>query len=107
MIKIAALALVCAAALPASATAQGTVQDSVHKAMAKKERKEERKEERREKAGKAESHPEIRAAIASLQRSKEDLERASHDYGGHRVEAIKSIDEALKHLRLALEYDKK
>jgi hypothetical protein len=104
MIKIAALALVCAAALPASAAAQGTVQDSVHKAMTAKK---ERREERREKAGKAETHPEIRAAIASLQRSKEDLEKASHDYGGHRVEAIKSIDEALKHLHLALDYDKK
>ena len=103
MIKIAALALVCAAALPASASAQATVQDSVHKAMTTKERR----EERREKVGKAEPHPEIRAAMASLQRSKEDLEKASHDFGGHRVAAIKAIDEALQHLRLALEYDKK
>lgn len=62
---------------------------------------------RREKAEKREAHPEIRGAIKSLERAKGELEHASHDFGGHRVDAIKAVDEALKHLRLALDYDKK
>jgi hypothetical protein len=36
-----------------------------------------------------------------------ELEHASHDFGGHRADALKSIDESLKQLRLALAYDKK
>ena len=93
-------------ALPAGARAQAAgagMQDSVHHTMTKAERR----EEAREKSGKTEKHPEIRAAIRSLERTKVELEHSAHDYGGHRVEALKSVDEALKHLRLALEYDEK
>ncbi len=55
----------------------------------------------------AERHPHIRAAIRELQAAKHELETAAHDFGGHRVEAIKAVDEAIKQLREALEYDKK
>ena len=51
-----------------------------------------------------EKHPHIREALASLRSSKEDLEHAAHDFGGHRVEAIKAIDEAIH--QLELKYDK-
>src|SRR5215471_13463162 len=34
-----------------------------------------------------ESHPKIREALASLRASREDLEHAAHDFGGHRVDA--------------------
>ena len=54
----------------------------------------------------AEPHPEIRAAINSLRRAKEHLEHAAHDFGGHRVEAIRATDEAIKQLQEALRYDK-
>ena len=54
-----------------------------------------------------EPHPEISAAIRALERAKLHLQRAAHDFGGHRVEAIQSIDAALAQLKLALEYDKK
>jgi hypothetical protein len=54
-----------------------------------------------------EPHPEINAAIRSLERAKLHLQRAAHDFGGHRVEAIRAIDVALIQLKLALEYDKK
>jgi len=54
----------------------------------------------------AEPHPEIRAAIGALERARYRLQHAAHDFGGHRVAAIAAIDEALKQLRLALEYDK-
>jgi len=54
----------------------------------------------------AEPHPEIRAAIRSLERARDHLQHAAHDFGGHRVEAIAAIDAALKQLRLALDFDK-
>jgi hypothetical protein len=55
-----------------------------------------------------EAHPEIRDAMRHLEAAKNILEhKAAHDFGGHRVEAIKSIDAAMDHLRQALNYDKK
>jgi hypothetical protein len=53
-----------------------------------------------------EPHPEINAAIRSLARARLHLQRAAHDFGGHRVEAIAAIDAALVQLKLALQYDK-
>lgn len=55
----------------------------------------------------AEQHPEINGAIRALERAKLHLQRAAHDFGGHRVEAIQAIDAALAQLRQALQYDKK
>jgi len=54
-----------------------------------------------------ERHPAIRAAINALEKAKVDLEHAAHDFGGHRAEALKAVDYAIKQLREALEYDKK
>src|SRR5215470_8055979 len=53
-----------------------------------------------------EEHPQIKAALAALRDSKEHLEHAAHDFGGHRVEAIKAIDEAIRQLEICLQYDK-
>jgi hypothetical protein len=53
-----------------------------------------------------ERHPEIRKAIAALERAKTDLKRASHDFGGHRAEALESCDRAIAQLKLALQYDR-
>ena len=53
-----------------------------------------------------EPHPEIREAIASLRRAKMHLEHAAHDFGGHRVEAIKATDEAIRQLQDCLKFDK-
>ena len=50
-------------------------------------------------------HPEIRRALESLHNAKAHLEAAAHDYGGHRVEAIKAIDEAIHQLDVCLKYD--
>jgi hypothetical protein len=55
----------------------------------------------------AERHPKIRQAIRALEQAKDDLQHADHDFGGHRVEAIKECDEAIRQLKLALQYDKK
>ncbi|PYX30529.1 MAG: hypothetical protein DMG80_12395 [Acidobacteria bacterium] len=57
-------------------------------------------------AGK-EQHPEINAAIVHLREAKQNLEHAAHDFGGHRVNALKHVNEALEECRLALEADKK
>jgi len=53
-----------------------------------------------------EPHPEIREAMESLRRAKDHLEHAAHDFGGHRVEAIKAIDESMHQLQECLKYDK-
>ncbi|MFY9689361.1 MAG: hypothetical protein WAJ86_05465 [Candidatus Acidiferrales bacterium] len=53
-----------------------------------------------------EPHPEIRDAIASLQNARDHLNHAAHDFGGHRVDAIRSIDEAIAQLRICLKYDR-
>jgi hypothetical protein len=53
-----------------------------------------------------EPHPEIREAIAALRNAKGHLEHAAHDFGGHRVEAIKAIDESLRQLQDCLKFDK-
>jgi len=53
-----------------------------------------------------EPHPEIRMAIASLRKAKGHLDMAAHDFGGHRVEAIKATDEAIRQLELCLKFDK-
>lgn len=54
-----------------------------------------------------EPHPEIRKAIDALERAKKDMQNASHDFGGHRVNAIAACDRAIEQLRLALQYDKR
>jgi multidrug resistance efflux pump len=53
-----------------------------------------------------ERHPEIRKAIAALERAKTDLQRANHDFGGHRAEALEACNNAIAQLKLALQYDK-
>lgn len=53
-----------------------------------------------------EPHPQINAAIRALEAAKDHLQRAAHDFGGHRVKAIRAVDAALVQLRLALKYDK-
>ncbi len=54
-----------------------------------------------------EPHPEIRRAMRQLEEARATLNKAATDFGGHRVAAIKSIDEALGHLSEALAYDRK
>jgi len=54
-----------------------------------------------------EHHPEIHKAIAALEAAKHYMERADHDFHGHRVEALRATDEAIHQLRLAVESDKR
>jgi len=57
--------------------------------------------------GAKEAHPHIRAALHELREARRELETAAHDFGGHRKEAIEAVDNAIKQLQEALEYDKK
>jgi hypothetical protein len=50
------------------------------------------------------SHPQIEDALHALQNAKAHLQSAKHDFNGHRVDAIKAIDEADRQLRLCLQY---
>jgi hypothetical protein len=54
----------------------------------------------------AEPHPEIREALGALRRAKEHMEHAAHDFGGHRVDALRATDEAIRQLEICLKYDK-
>ena len=50
-------------------------------------------------------HPEIHAAMESLRNAKAHLNAAAHDYQGHRVDAIRAIDEAIHQLEICEKYD--
>ena len=52
-----------------------------------------------------ENHP-IHRAIQELRDAKAYLEKAPHDFGGHRKDAIEDCDKALKQLQKALEFDR-
>lgn len=53
-----------------------------------------------------ERHPKIRQAINALERAKDDLQDASHDFCGHREEALDRTNNAISQLRLALASDR-
>jgi hypothetical protein len=52
----------------------------------------------------AEQHPAIHAAIRALERAKDDMQHAAHDFGGHRADALAECDRAIVQLKLALQY---
>jgi hypothetical protein len=49
-------------------------------------------------------HPRIATAIAALKDARAYLEAAPHDFGGHKVDAIRATDVAIRQLNLALAY---
>jgi len=51
-------------------------------------------------------HPRLEKAIEELRAVKKHLEKAPHDFGGHRVDAVKAVTEAIKQLELAVKFDK-
>jgi hypothetical protein len=57
-------------------------------------------------AERLERHPHIRKAIHELKEAKKELEKADHDFGGHRKEALKATEHAIKQLEKALDSDK-
>jgi hypothetical protein len=57
-------------------------------------------------AAAAEKHHHIHEAIDALRAARADLMEASHDFGGHREEAVRSIDASIHQLEICLQYDK-
>jgi len=89
--SIATVALILALALPASVPAAPAAKNPPPAPAA---------------APAPEPHPEIRDAIASLRNARMHLEHAAHDFGGHRADALRATDEALRQLQICLKYDR-
>jgi hypothetical protein len=53
-----------------------------------------------------EPHPHIASAIVELQQARRELQTAAHDFGGHRVDAIRAVDNAIKQLKVAQRFDR-
>lgn len=53
-----------------------------------------------------EPHTEIRDALEALRKAKFRMEHAAHDFGGHRADAIKATDEAIRQLQICLQFDR-
>jgi len=49
-------------------------------------------------------HPRIAKAIEALRDAKAYMQAAPHDFGGHRVEAIRASEDAIRQLNFALAY---
>jgi hypothetical protein len=52
----------------------------------------------------ARDHPRIEKAIHQLEDAIAYMEKAPHDFGGHKAEAIRDSKKAIESLKLALEY---
>ena len=50
-------------------------------------------------------HPEIREALDSLRRARRHIAEASHNFGGHKVEALRATDAAIAQLEICLKYE--
>jgi hypothetical protein len=53
-----------------------------------------------------EHHPRIHEALQELAAAKVELEKADHDLGGHRADAVKAVERATRQLEKALEFAK-
>jgi hypothetical protein len=48
----------------------------------------------------------MHAALHELKEARHELKEAKHDFGGHRENALKSVDHAIRQLEVALEHHK-
>jgi len=53
-----------------------------------------------------EKHPQIHAAMRALRQAANHLERAAHEFGGHRAKALELVKQAEQELKEALVYAK-
>ena len=49
-------------------------------------------------------HPRIARAIEAMKDARAYMQEAPHDFGGHKAEAIRATDEAIRQLNFALAY---
>lgn len=55
----------------------------------------------------AAAQPHMEAALAKLKEAKAELNQASDDKGGHRVNAIKAVDHAIEQIQKGMAFDDK
>jgi len=55
-------------------------------------------------AGKGDRHPRLRAAVRALHGAVEDLQKAPHDFGGHKAQAIAACNQAIDQLEQAIKF---
>jgi outer membrane lipoprotein-sorting protein len=53
------------------------------------------------------AQPNMEAALAQLQEARASLEKATADKGGHRVKAMKAVDQAIAEVKAGIEFAKK
>ena len=51
-------------------------------------------------------HPEIHAALDALRNARAHIHDAAHDFHGHRVEALRAVDNAIHQLEICMQYDR-
>lgn len=51
-------------------------------------------------------HPEMHRALRALENTKHDLEKAAHDYDGHRAKALELTNQAISEVKEGLRYVK-
>lgn len=50
-------------------------------------------------------HPQIQEALQALRNARAHLMEAAHDFHGHKADAIKATDEAIRQLEICMQYD--
>ncbi len=50
--------------------------------------------------------PNMQAALVSLQQARDSLQNATADKGGHRVRALKTINQAIAEVQAGIEFDR-
>jgi hypothetical protein len=50
--------------------------------------------------------PNMEEALASLEAAKQSLQKATADKGGHRVKALKAVNEAIAEVKAGIEFSK-
>ena len=51
--------------------------------------------------------PHMQTALRSLQEARAQLANATHDKGGHRIDAMKAIDRAIAEVQRGIEFDRR
>jgi hypothetical protein len=49
-------------------------------------------------------HEEMDAALAQLREARVHLDKGGHDFGGHRVKAIRIVDKAMQEIQASVDY---
>jgi hypothetical protein len=53
-----------------------------------------------------EPHPEIHDALEALRRARRHMAEAEHDFGGHKADALRATDDAIRQLEICMKFDR-